>query len=89
MRTFPPDDSLMVWIAKLRVRLERGDLATLTLSDTGYGIDSVPVAHTVRAMLADLDSFEDMNPDEAEDPVTVAQRAMLLDDFRFLRLFIG
>jgi hypothetical protein len=79
----------MTWIAGLRARLERGDLATLTTVDIGHGNGGMPATHTIRVMLADLDRFEAMDPDEAEDLVNVARRARLLDDFRFLRHFIG
>jgi len=43
---------------------------------------------TIRVMLADLDGFDDLEPEEADDPVNVARRASLLADFRVLRLLI-
>jgi hypothetical protein len=49
----------------------------------------MPAAHLIRVMLADLDGFEDMDPDEVADPVTIARRDRLLGDFRLLRLLIG
>jgi len=33
--------------------------------------------------------FEDMTPDEANDPVNVARRDVLLTSFRILRTLIG
>ena len=39
-------------------------------------------------MLADLDDFEHMTPDEANDPVNVARRDVLLTSFRILRTLI-
>jgi hypothetical protein len=40
-------------------------------------------------MLADLESYDDMTPAEADDPVNVARRDGLLADFRVLRIVIG
>ena len=40
-------------------------------------------------MLADLDDFEAMTPDEANEPFNVTRRARLLADFRILRLLFG
>ena len=45
-------------------------------------------ARTIRIMLADLDRFGDMTPDEADDPVNVARRTSLLADFRVLRFLL-
>ena len=83
-----PNDNLMSWIAELRTRLDHGDLETLRPLDLGRGIPALPAAHAIRIMLADLDGFEDMAPDEADDPVNVARRASLLADFRVLRLLL-
>ena len=86
---FPlPDDSLRAWIAELRARLDCGDLALLDPIDIGYGTYNLPAARTVQIMLANLADFEDMGPDEANDPVNVARRASLLADFRALQFFI-
>jgi hypothetical protein len=89
MSDFVPDDDLMSWIAELRARLDRGHLETLLSLDLGHGIPALPAAHAIRIMLADLDSFADMAPDEADDPVNVARRTSLLADFRVLRFLIG
>jgi hypothetical protein len=89
MRTLRPDDELAAWIADLRVRLDRGDLATLGPVDVGHGTDVLPAQDTVRIMLADLDGFDEMPPDEADDPVNVARRDVLLTSFRILRALIG
>ena len=89
MRDLPPDDTLTAWIADLRARLDRGDLATLDPVDVGHGTDVLPAQDTVRIMLADLDSFDEMTPDEADDPVNVARRDVLLTSFRILRTRIG
>jgi hypothetical protein len=77
MNGFPPDDNLMSWIAELRTRLDRD-----------HGIRALPDAHAIQIMLADLDGFEDMDPDEVGAPVNVARRASLLADFRALQLLI-
>ena len=45
---------------------------------------ALPAAHIIRVMLADLDSFEDMTPNESENSVEVARRLWLLSDFRLL-----
>ena len=89
MRDLPPDSELTAWIADLRARLDRGDLATLGPVDVGHGTDALPAQDTVRIMLADLDDFADMTPDEANDPVSVARRGVLLISFRILRTLIG
>jgi len=83
------DDDLMTWIAELRDHLARRGLATLAPVDVGHGTDAMPVEHTVRVMLADLDSFEDMTPDEADDPINVKRRFHLLSDFEILQSLIG
>ena len=79
----------MAWIAELRVRLDRGDLAVLGPIDFGDGLPALPTEHTVQLMLADLDDFEDLTPDEANDPVNVARRDVLLTNCRILRTLIG
>jgi hypothetical protein len=89
IRDLPRDDGLAAWIADLRARLDRGDLAKLPPVDIGHGTHILPLGHTVQIMLADLDSFDDMSLDEINDPVTVARRYGLLSDFRLLRLLIG
>ena len=89
MRDIPADDELAVWITALRVRLDRGDLATLGPVDVGHGTDVLPTQDTVRIMLADLGSFDEMTSDEANDPVNVARRDVLLTSFRILRALIG
>ena len=89
MRDLRSDDELAAWIADLRTRLDRAELATLGPVDVGHGTDAVPAQDTIRIMLADLDDFEDMTPDEANDPVNVARRDVLLTSFRILRTLIA
>ena len=88
MRDVPPADCFMAWIAQLRARCERGDLARLSPIDFGDGLPALPAEHTVLLMLADLDDFRDLAPDEASDPFNVARRASLLADFHVLRFLV-
>jgi hypothetical protein len=89
MRDLPPDDELDAWIADLRARLDRGDLATLDPVDVGHGTHILPAQDTIRIMLADLDGLDELTPDEANNPVNVAHRDVLIINFRILRTLIG
>ena len=82
-------DDLPAWIAGLRARVARGHLARLGRIDFGDGLPALRAEHAVHLMLADLDDFEDMDPDEAADPVNIARRAGLRGDFRILQLLFG
>ena len=82
------NQEVAAWIAELRARLDRGDLATLGPVDVGHGTQVLAVQDTVRIMLADLDEFEDMTPEEANGPVSVARRDVLRTNFRILRTLI-
>ena len=79
----------MAWIAELRVRLDRGDLAMLDPIDIGYGTYNLPAERTIQIMLADLADVEAMTPSEVNDPVNVARRASLLADFRTLQFLFN
>ena len=85
----PIANDLDSWIAELRARLDRGDLATVAPVDIGQGTHVMPAEHLIRVMLADLDSYADMTAAEANDPVNVARRVGLIGDFRLLRILIG
>ena len=74
------------WIGR---SLRRGSPRTIGPIDVGHGTDALPAEDTVRIMLADLDGFEEMTPDEACEPVNVARRDVLLTSFRILRTLIG
>jgi hypothetical protein len=89
MHSLRPDDNLLAWIAELRARLDRGDLARLAPIDLGYGTYVLSAGYTIRIMLADLDGFENLTLTESVDPVYIARRANLLADFRVLRFLIG
>jgi len=75
----------MAWIAELRARRDRGELAALGPIDFGDGLHALPAEHAIELMLADLDELDAMTPGEANDPVRVARRASLLADFRALQ----
>ena len=77
------------WIADLRARLDRGDLATLGPVDVGHGTDILPAQDTIRIMLADLDSFDEMTPEESNDSLNGVRREALLTSFRILWTHIG
>src|SRR5215831_5536203 len=87
-RSSPRDDGLSAWIENLRVGLDRGDLARLPPIDFGDGVPALPAERTVEIMLADLDGFEGMDPDEIAHPLNVARYRGLLDDFHRLRFLM-
>ena len=78
----------MAWIADLRSRSNRGDLAKLGPTDFSDGLPALSAEHAVKLMLADLDELDEMTPDEAKDPVNIARRASLLADFRLLQFLL-
>jgi hypothetical protein len=51
-------DDLLVWIAELRDRLDRGEFDGLDSIDFGDGHGLLPAERTVRIMLNDLDELE-------------------------------
>ena len=85
MSGFHPDDNLMLWIAELRARLDHCHLAPFGL---GHEPQALRAVHAIRIMLAALDGFQDMTPDEGVDPVIVSRRTSLLADFRALRFLL-
>jgi len=87
MGTHPDRDELLIWIATLRGRAERGDLARLGTYATEGGTLDITLA--ARVMLADLDHFGDLSPDRRRDLDIRIRRGLLLDDFRRLRAQIG
>ena len=82
-----PDD-LVAWIAELRGRLARGDLAALGRVELDGGI-ILTADMAARIMLADLDHYEDLPPTWRGDLAVVARREALLRDLRQLREQIG
>jgi hypothetical protein len=84
-----PADDLTGWIDELRDRLNRGDLAGHPPVDVGYGTGAMPAEQTIRIMLADLDSFDDLTPEDRPSADQEARRRGVLNDFRRLRELIG
>ena len=76
--TTDPDD-LATWIADLRGRVARGELAALGRVELDGGI----------ILVADLDHYDDLPPTWRRDLAVVARREALLRDLRRLREQIG
>jgi hypothetical protein len=84
-----PHDDLDRWIADLRRRLARGELAGLGPFDLGDGTGDIPGERTVRVMLADLDHLDALPSHAEEWRDFPARRRDLRDDFRRLRAVLG
>ncbi len=84
--TTDPDD-LAAWIDALRARLARGELDGQGSFDTGDG--ALPVGLAARIMLADLDHYDDLTPEQRGAPPVRARRLRLLADLWELRARIG
>ncbi len=82
-------DDLADWIAELRERVERGELAELEPFDPSGGTPHMPGELVVRIMLADLDHYDDLPPLYRRQPAVEARRRALLDDLRRQREQIG
>ena len=76
------------WISGLRSRVARGELDGLGRIPLD-GTAVLGVATVVRIMLADLDHFDDLPPEQRQDLLVEARRRLLLRDFRRLREQIG
>jgi hypothetical protein len=82
------DDDMADWIAELRGRLDRGELAGLGPLDLGSG--EFPNAEIlVRVMLADLDDLYGGPSTRREQPLSRERRYTLSDELRRLRALIG
>jgi hypothetical protein len=82
-----PDD-LAAWLAELRGRVARGELAGRgPIAVAGGTLPSVELA--ARVLLADLDHYDDLSPARRRDPLVVARRRLLLADLRRFRERIG
>ena len=57
--------------------------------DLGYGTGGRPAEQMMRILLADLDSFDDLTPDQRADPVNVPHQRAVLDELRRLRELLG
>ena len=81
-------DDLDAWIAALRDRAARGELDGRTpIVIGGLRLPSADLA--ARIMLADLDHYDDLAPEQRRDMLIEARRMMLLGDLRQLREQIG
>ncbi len=80
-------DDLAAWIADLRRRVARGELDGLGHFAVLRGRLDVGLA--ARIMLADLDHFDNLPPEQRRDLLVEARRRMLLRDFARLRAQIG
>ncbi len=80
---------LMDWIAELRGRLGRGELADLGSVDM-HGV-LLPIERAARILLADLadQDAEVVSPEQRHDPDAERRRQALLRDFHRLREQIG
>ena len=82
-------DDLGHWIASVRERLARGELADLGPMHVLDGYRPLPGELFVRIMLADYDHYDDLPPARRREPAIVAQRLALLEDLRRLCELIG
>ena len=57
--------------------------------DLGYGTGGFSAERMVRILLADLDSFDNVTPDQRTDAVNVARQRAVLDELRRLRELLG
>src|SRR5687768_8755047 len=57
--------------------------------DLGYGTSGLPAERMMRILLADLDSFDDLTPDQRADAATVAHQRGVLDELSRLRELLG
>ncbi len=80
-------DDLAAWIADLRGRVARGELDGRGSFDVGGA--ALPVGLAARIMLADLDHFDDLTPEQRRDPLVMSRRLHLLGDLWELRAQIG
>ena len=77
------------WVAALRERLARGELAVLGPLELGDGTPPMDGELLVRISLADLDHYVDLTPTYRCQPDVAARRQAVLDGLRRLRELIG
>jgi hypothetical protein len=78
-------DDLAAFIADLRGRLDRGELAGQPPIDLANGHTVTDLELAVRVMLRDADRYASMPPEQRRRPITAAQRRLLADNLRRLR----
>ena len=81
----PGADDLAAFIADLRGRLERGELADVPPIDLGNALTLSNVERAVRRMLQDVEMFRAMDPAERALPHSRARRVFLAGGLRRLR----
>ena len=82
-------DGMATWIAGLRGRLARGELAALPPVRSADGGSELPGEITVRIMLADLDHYGDLPASRREARPLVLRKLALMADLQRLRDRIG
>lgn len=81
-------DELAPWIDELERRIERGELRSLPLIHIDRRLRVQPDL-LARIMLAELEAFDDLLPNERECAENVVKRRSLLWDLLWLREQIG
>jgi hypothetical protein len=84
-----PADGLAAFIADLRGRLERGELADHPPIDLGNALTLSHVERAVRRTLQDVEIFRAMDPAERALPHFRARRWALADDLQRVRERLG
>ena len=84
-----PADGLAAFIADLRGRLERSELADHPPIDLGNALTLSHVERAVRRTLQDVEMFRAMDPAERALPHCRARRVYLADKLRRLRERLG
>ena len=84
-----PADDLAAWIAELQRRLEAGELADLDPVVIGPGETLTDVEFGVCSLLADVDYFASLSPQEKQLPHFVARRQKLARNRLALREALG
>ena len=82
-------DDLGPWIATVKERLARGEMADLGPMDVLNGFPPLPGELFVRIMVADYDHYDDFPLARRREPTMVVQRLALVADLRRLRELIG
>ena len=84
----PDPDTFVPWIVELHRCLERGELRGLPLTHLDHRLRVHPEI-VARIMLAELEAFDELPPDERACIENIAKRRSLLWDLLWLREQIG